>query len=552
MGKTLKLGTMGMILALTLGLGRAVAFPIFIIGVAPQNPSDRDVVKLSFTLSLSHCLPVFETAIAGNRITLTGRPDPFPVAACLQAAAYEFPVGPLPAGSYTVDLVVEGAPLGTTTFRVRATDVPQGDLQPGLRLATPADPLRLTATVSSDCRVAFAPPTVSGDLVEIAASTATPCQNSPSASREVVTVGPLPAGAYTAELTIDGVLAATRALLVTDPLPGLSLLGGHFLVTVDRNGPGPSARAAAVPLGDESGYFWFFDSANLELTAKILDGRSVNGHFWFFLASMTDIPFTVNVYDLGGGTCAADLATCPRRTYVNPAGRNANFVDTSAFEASSPSQVGAAPVPAVHRLIVSPRLPTSADPVEVRVLLAQRCAAFDPLLRVEGTVIHFQLFTQASCPTTPISPRSSGSVGPLPAGLYTVEAMVDGVLLPVQRLEVTPATPSLSLLGGVELTLDWRLPGGGGTAHAVGLSSESGYFWFFDPKNAEVTAKLLDGQAVNGHLWLFLASMTDVAYTLKVVDRRSPDCALSATGCPTKTYTGEAGKNANLIDLNLF
>jgi hypothetical protein len=308
MGKTLKLGTMGMILALTLGLGRAVAFPIFIIGVAPQNPSDRDVVKLSFTLSLSHCLPIFETAIAGNRITLTGRPDPFPVAACLQAAAYEFPVGPLPAGSYTVDLVVEGAPLGTTTFRVRATDIPQGDLQPGVRLATPGDPLRLTATVSSDCRVAFAAPTVSGELIRIAAATSTPCQNSPSSTREVVTVGPLPAGAYTAELTIDGTPAATRALFVADPLPGLSLLGGRFLVTVDRTGPGPAARAAAVQLGDESGYFWFFDSANLELTAKILDGRAVNGRFWFFLASMTDVPFTVNVYDLGGSSCAGGLA----------------------------------------------------------------------------------------------------------------------------------------------------------------------------------------------------------------------------------------------------
>ena len=60
------------------------------------------------------------------------------------------------------------------------------------------------------------------------------------------------------------------------------------------------------------------------------------------------------------------------------------------------------------------------------------------------------------------------------------------------------------------------------------------------------------GQAVNGHLWLFLASMTDVAYTLTAVDRRVPGCALSASGCPTKTYTGTAGKNANLIDLNLF
>lgn len=550
MGRTLKLGTMGMILALTLGMGRAVAFPIFIIGVAPQNPSDRDVVKLSFTLSLSHCLPIFETTIVGNRITLTGRPNLFPVAACLQAAAYEFPVGPLPADAYTVDLVVEGAPLASTSFRVHATDVPQGDLQPSLRLPTPRDPLRLTATVSSDCRVAFAPPTVSGDRVGIAASTSPPCQNSPSASRAVVTVGPLPAGAYTAELTIDGVPAATRALLVTDPQPGLALLGGRFLVTVDRTGPGPAARAAAVPLGDESGYFWFFDSANLELTAKILDGRAVNGRFWFFLASMTDVPFTANVYDLGDGACAADLASCPRRTYVNPAGRNGNFVDTSAFGAAAAPSSAAAP--ALPRLVVSPRLPTSDDLVEVRIALGPRCPAAPPAVQVDGLAIRFQILTRASCPANPLTPVLAASVGPLPAGIYAVEAVVDGVLLPVQTLEVLPAASALALLGGIELSLDWQLPGGGGTAHAVALSEESGYFWFFDPKNAEVTAKLLDGRAVNGHLWLFLASMTDVGYTLKVVDRRIPGCALSATGCPTKTYTGAAGKNANRIDINLF
>ena len=174
------------------------------------------------------------------------------------------------------------------------------------------------------------------------------------------------------------------------------------------------------------------------------------------------------------------------------------------------------------------------------------------MVQVDGLAIHFQILTRSTCPANPLPPISSAGVGPLPAGLYAVEAMVDGVLLPVQRLEVTPAASSLTLLGGVEITLTWRLPGGGGTAHPVALSSESGYFWFFDSKNAEVTAKLLDGQAVNGHLWLFLASMTDVAYTLTAVDRRVPGCALSATGCPTKTYTGVAGKNANLIDLNLF
>ena len=117
MGKTLRLKTAGMILVLALcGLGRGVAVPTLVIGVAPQSPSDRDVVALSFTLTPLRCTPLFETAISGNRITLTGRTNPFPVAACLQVGDVTLPIGPLAAGFYSVDLSFDGSPLGSTTW----------------------------------------------------------------------------------------------------------------------------------------------------------------------------------------------------------------------------------------------------------------------------------------------------------------------------------------------------------------------------------------------------------------------------------------------------
>ena len=50
----------------------------------------------------------------------------YPVAACLQAGTFEIPVGPLSAGLYSVALNLDGAPLGSTGFRVRATDMPRG------------------------------------------------------------------------------------------------------------------------------------------------------------------------------------------------------------------------------------------------------------------------------------------------------------------------------------------------------------------------------------------------------------------------------------------
>src|SRR5262249_18649282 len=150
------------------------------------------------------CLPILRTAIAGNRITLTLTTNPFPVAACIQAGEIDIPVGPLPAGFYTVDLTLDDAPLGSTTFRVHAMDFPAGDLQTRVRSPAPGDKLRLIASVTSNCRVSFAPPAVSGRLIEIAATTSPPCANSPSLTRAELPVGPLPADTYEAELAING------------------------------------------------------------------------------------------------------------------------------------------------------------------------------------------------------------------------------------------------------------------------------------------------------------------------------------------------------------
>ncbi len=60
----------------------------------------------------------------------------------------------------------------------------------------------------------------------------------------------------------------------------------------------------------------------MELTVKVLDGRPVNGHFWVFVASMTDVGFTMTV---------KDTTTDASRTYVSPASTNQNFIDLNAF-----------------------------------------------------------------------------------------------------------------------------------------------------------------------------------------------------------------------------
>lgn len=57
-----------------------------------------------------------------------------------------------------------------------------------------------------------------------------------------------------------------------------------------------------------------------------------------------------------------------------------------------------------------------------------------------------------------------------------------------------------------------------GTGEPTKLTSDSGYFTFFDPSNVEIVAKVLDACTVNGKFWVFLAGLTDLGVTITVTD----------------------------------
>ena len=105
----------------------------------------------------------------------------------------------------------------------------------------------------------------------------------------------------------------------------LCLLGGRFRVSVhwkNQHAGGLEGNGIAVPGTDQTGYFWFFDPANLELVVKVLDGRPVNGKFWVFYGALSDVEYTLTV---------TDLATGSERVYVNPPGNICGKGDTSAL-----------------------------------------------------------------------------------------------------------------------------------------------------------------------------------------------------------------------------
>lgn len=70
--------------------------------------------------------------------------------------------------------------------------------------------------------------------------------------------------------------------------------------------------------------------------------------------------------------------------------------------------------------------------------------------------------------------------------------------------------------------------GNSGQAHAVALTGDTGYFWFFSSTNVEMVTKLLDACPLNNKFWYFAGGLTNVKVVTTVLDTK--------TGA-TKTYT---------------
>ena len=90
------------------------------------------------------------------------------------------------------------------------------------------------------------------------------------------------------------------------------------------------------------------------------------------------------------------------------------------------------------------------------------------------------------------------------------------------------------------VSVDWRTAdGGSGSASVVHSgTNDSGLFTFFNRDNWEVLIKVLDGCSVNGHIWVYGASTTDLGYSIRVTD--------TVTGA-LQEYRNEPGLPASAI-----
>ncbi len=134
--------------------------------------------------------------------------------------------------------------------------------------------------------------------------------------------------------TVDGQFRVTYPSIAQWLSPGnpaacvtnattLCLNGGRFRVTVYYATPdGASGPGMGVGLTGDSGYFWFFDAANIELVVKVLDACTL-GNFWVFAGGLTNVGVTLIVEDTQTGAT---------KTYNNAIGTPfAPLQDTRAF-----------------------------------------------------------------------------------------------------------------------------------------------------------------------------------------------------------------------------
>lgn len=247
--------------------------------------------------------------------------------------------------------VVTGLTPGTVyDFKVRAVngDGPSG-FSNTVRLATPpgapAAPGGLTAVPLSTTQIRLRWTDRSADEEQFTAEMRSPGSDwipagvAPAGAGELVVSGLTPRTPYTFQVRarndVGASPASNEASATTRGAIGPCVADGQTLCLLDdrfevgvrwRNqfmpGDNGFGQATPVPGSDVSGMFWFFDSSNIELIVKMLDGRTLNDFFWTFYGSLSTVEYWISVRDTDTGESV---------TYHNPADQFCGRADVSSF-----------------------------------------------------------------------------------------------------------------------------------------------------------------------------------------------------------------------------
>src|SRR5262245_9185763 len=109
-----------------------------------------------------------------------------------------------------------------------------------------------------------------------------------------------------------------------------------------------------------------------------------------------------------------------------------------------------------------------------------------------------------------------------------------------------PASATVRCLSGqrFSVSVQWKdFQGNTGQGQGIGLTPDTGYFWFFTDNNIELVVKVLDARAFNNKFWVFFGALSNVEYALKVTD--------TVTGA-RKEYQNPSGQFASVGDTAAF
>ncbi len=344
--------------------------PLYRLEVEPASPTTLDSVTVTVD---SACLLFWEepTFDAATLVLVSFEPTPAPGAPCSQDLPYEarFVLGPLQAGDYAVEIRLRGKDGETTleqTGSFSVVDRASYRVAPGALIEGcggiigDCQYFRLEGTLSLEFDVAAEAASVADSQLRTgpvngplypfpdgAGLQATQLTGeiedhrvlftSPAGSFEEVNwrLAPLPGA-----LVLDGTwdqgccdrfvfdFETVTLEQLDSPAPALYLREGRFEVSVTwTDFAGEQGSAHALPLGDGSGWFWFFAPDNAELLVKVIDGCASFGRYWFFAAGLTNVGVEIRV---------EDTAQNRSRVYENPLGQSfAPILDTDAFDTCS-------------------------------------------------------------------------------------------------------------------------------------------------------------------------------------------------------------------------
>jgi len=275
---------------------------------------------------------------------------------------------------------------------------------------------------------------------------------------------------------------------------------------------------------DKGVLYWLFDPQNPEALVKVLDGRNINGHWWFDLAVASDLRTVSRVTHRGTGDAWVAITGIGRDVFSEP-GETANRLVHCAFPASRADNTCA--VSGYGTTISLRDAWESSGRIPSRYFGESSASATGRQMEPEPDSSH-RLFVRAQSSHSAANPRADRPI----------------------RLPAPSVAAAASPLQGSRFGINFSARANDSTTigKSADWSSDQGVlYWLFDPQNPEALVKVLDGRSINGHWWFDLAVASDLLAVTRVTHRLSGEEWVATTGFGKDVFSEAGGTEDRLV-----